>query len=53
MQRSILDGRSILIVEDDAFIVTDITQAFEATGAALTTTNTLKWSAPLNRSQAD
>jgi DNA-binding response OmpR family regulator len=37
-----LEGRSILIVEDEPLIVMDITQAFEATGAALTTTNTLK-----------
>jgi CheY-like chemotaxis protein len=37
-----LEGRSILIVEDEPLIVMDITQAFEATGAALTTTNTLQ-----------
>jgi len=36
-----LDGRSILIVEDEPLIVMDITQAFEGTGAALTTTNSL------------
>ena len=42
MQRPTLDGRSILIVEDEPLIVMNITQAFEATGAALTTTNTLK-----------
>jgi DNA-binding response OmpR family regulator len=42
MQRPSLAGRSILIVEDEPLIVMDITQAFEATGAALTTTNTLK-----------
>jgi DNA-binding response OmpR family regulator len=41
MQRPTLEGRSILIVEDEPLIVMDITQAFEATGAALTTTNTL------------
>jgi DNA-binding response OmpR family regulator len=41
MQRRSLDGRSILIVEDEPLIVMDITQQFEATGAALTTTNTL------------
>jgi DNA-binding response OmpR family regulator len=41
MQRPSLDGRSILIVEDEPLIVMDITQAFEGTGAALTTTNTL------------
>jgi CheY-like chemotaxis protein len=42
MQRPTLDGRSILIVEDEPLIVMAITQAFEGTGAALTTTNTLK-----------
>ena len=42
MQRPSLEGRSILVVEDEPLIVKDITQAFEATGAALTTTNTLK-----------
>ena len=41
MQRPSLDGRSILIVEDEPLIVMDITQQFEVTGAALTTTNTL------------
>ena len=42
MQRPSLEGRSILIVEDQPLIVMDITQAFEATGAELTSTNTLK-----------
>ena len=42
MQRPSLEGRSILIVEDEPLIAMDITQAFEGTGAALTTTNTLK-----------
>ena len=42
MQRPSLEGRSILVVEDEPLIVMDITQAFEASGAALTTTNTLK-----------
>ena len=42
MQRPSLEGRSILIVEDQPLIVMDISQEFEATGAALTTTNTLK-----------
>jgi DNA-binding response OmpR family regulator len=42
MQRPSLEGRSILIVEDQPLIVMDITQEFEATGAALTTTNTLE-----------
>ena len=41
MQRPSLDGRSILIFEDEPLIALDITQQFEATGAALTTTNTL------------
>jgi DNA-binding response OmpR family regulator len=42
MQRPTLDGRSILIVEDEPLIAMDITKAFDGTGAALTTTNTLK-----------
>ena len=42
MQRPSLEGHSILIVEDEPLIVMDITQEFEVTGAALTTTNTLK-----------
>jgi DNA-binding response OmpR family regulator len=42
MNRATLDGRSILIVEDEPLIVMDITQAFEGSGAALTTTNTLR-----------
>ena len=41
MARPSLEGRSILVVEDEPLIVMDITQQFEATGAALTTTNTL------------
>jgi DNA-binding response OmpR family regulator len=41
MQRPSLEGRSILIVEDEPLIVMDITQAFEPTGAQLTSTNTL------------
>ena len=41
MKRATLEGRSILVVEDEPLIVMDITQAFEGTGAALTTTNTL------------
>jgi DNA-binding response OmpR family regulator len=36
-----LEGRSILIVEDEPLIALDIAQAFEGAGAALTTTNTL------------
>ena len=42
MQRPTLDGRSILIVEDEPLIVMDITQAFDGTGAELTTTNALR-----------
>jgi DNA-binding response OmpR family regulator len=42
MQRRTLDGRSILIVEDEPLIALDITQAFEATGANLTTTDSLE-----------
>jgi DNA-binding response OmpR family regulator len=42
MQRPSLDGRSILIVEDETIIAMDITQAFEAAGAKLTMTNTLE-----------
>ncbi len=41
MQRPSLEGRSILVVEDEPLIVMDITSDFEVTGAALTTTNTL------------
>ena len=37
-----LAGRAILVVEDQALIALDITQALEAAGAAVTTTNTLK-----------
>jgi DNA-binding NtrC family response regulator len=36
-----LTGRSILVVEDEPLIAMDIAQAFGATGAELTTTNTL------------
>jgi DNA-binding response OmpR family regulator len=42
LQRPSLEGRSILIVEDEPLIVIDITQAFEGTGAVLTTTHSLK-----------
>jgi DNA-binding response OmpR family regulator len=42
MRRPSLDGRSILIVEDEPLIVMDITQSFDGTGAALTTTNKLR-----------
>jgi DNA-binding response OmpR family regulator len=42
LESSTLNGRSILIVEDNPMIVMDITLAFENTGAHVTTTNTLK-----------
>ena len=42
MERPTLQGRSILIVEDEPIIVMDLTQALEHTGAAVTSTNTLK-----------
>jgi DNA-binding response OmpR family regulator len=42
MQRPSLEGRSILVVEDQPLIALDITQELEAAGAAVTTTNTLK-----------
>lgn len=37
-----LQGRNILIVEDEPLIVMDMTNALEVTGAAITSTNTLK-----------
>ena len=42
MERPSLEGHAILVVEDEPLIALDITQEFEATGAALTTINTLK-----------
>jgi DNA-binding response OmpR family regulator len=42
MQRPRFHGRSILVVEDEPLIVMDITQAFELTGAEVTSTNTLR-----------
>jgi DNA-binding response OmpR family regulator len=42
MQRATLERRSILVVEDQPLIAMDISQAFEPTGAAITTTTTLK-----------
>jgi DNA-binding NtrC family response regulator len=42
MQRPTLEGRSILIVEDEALIVLDLTMAFEEAGAEVTSTHTLK-----------
>jgi CheY-like chemotaxis protein len=37
-----LEGRSILVVEDQPLIALDITQALEDAGASVTTTNTLR-----------
>lgn len=42
MQGSSLEGRSILVVEDQPLIALDIAQELEAAGAAVTMTNTLK-----------
>jgi DNA-binding response OmpR family regulator len=42
MQGPTLLGRSILVVEDEPLIAVDIAQAFEPTGAEMTTTNTLR-----------
>ena len=42
MERPSLEGRSILVVEDEPLIVMDITLAFAPTGAELTTTNTIR-----------
>ena len=42
MKSPTLQGRSILIVEDEPFITMDLTIALEATGASVTSTNTLK-----------
>lgn len=41
MKRPSLEGRSILVVEDEPLIIMDISRAFEHTGVQLTTTNTL------------
>ncbi len=37
-----LEGRTILVVEDQPLIALDITQALEGAGASVTTTNTLR-----------
>lgn len=42
MANGSLEGRSILIVEDEPLIVLDITSALEQTGAEITSTNSLK-----------
>ena len=42
MSRPSLQGASILVVEDEPLIALDIADAFEGTGAQLTTTNSLK-----------
>ena len=36
-----LEGQTILVVEDEPLIVLDVTQALEAAGASVTSTNTL------------
>ena len=36
MQRQVLEGHPILVVEGEPLTVTEITNAFEATGASLT-----------------
>ena len=41
MQRATLEGRSILIIEDEPLIALDLTEDFEALGAKVTTTNVL------------
>lgn len=40
--RGPLQGRSILVVEDEPLIAMDIAKTFESTGAEMTTTNTLR-----------
>lgn len=42
MHHPLLNGLSILVVEDEPLIAMDISMAFEASGAQITTTNTLK-----------
>ena len=42
MPHPLLQGATILVVEDEALIVLEISTAFESTGAHVTTTNTLK-----------
>jgi len=42
MERPTLHGLSILVVADEPLIAMDIAQAFEASGAEMTTTNTLR-----------
>ena len=42
MTHPTLAGRNILIVEDEPLIVMDMTDALTCTGAAITSTNTLK-----------
>ena len=41
MSRPILQGAHILVVEDQPLIALDISNAFEGTGAQITTTNSL------------
>ena len=42
MEPTSLQGRSILVVEDEPLIALDITQELEAAGASVTTTDTLR-----------
>ena len=37
-----LEGQTILVVEDEPLIVLDVSQALEAAGASVTSTNTLR-----------
>ena len=42
MHHPVLDGLSLLVVEDEPLIAMDIAMAFEDSGAQITSTNTLK-----------
>ena len=42
MHHPILDGLTLLVVEDEPLIAMDIAMAFEKSGAHITSTNTLK-----------
>ncbi len=42
MHHPILDGLTLLVVEDEPLIAMDIAMAFESSGAHITSTNTLK-----------
>jgi DNA-binding response OmpR family regulator len=49
MQRPTLEGRLILIVEDEPLIALDLAEAFAATGAKLTTTDSVHHAVTLAR----